>query len=97
MAVVALRWLLVVLLLVTFNAKTLVRDWPNLRPHLGFLFAMGALGFAVFNGLFFIAAHHTTAINMGIITGMMPVFVLVGALILYRTPVRKLQWLGACC
>jgi len=95
MVVVSLRWLLVVLLLVAFNTRTLARDWPNLRPHLGFLFAMGALGFAAFNGLFYIAAHHTSAINMGIIAGMMPVFVLVGALMAYRTPVRKLQWVGA--
>ena len=94
MVVVALRWLLVVALLVAFNSRSLVRDWPNLRPHLGFLFAMGALGFAVFNGLFYIAAHHTTAINMGIIQGMMPVFVLAGALLAYRTPTRTLQWVG---
>ena len=96
MVVVALRWLLVVALLVAFNSRSLARDWPNLRPHLGFLFAMGALGFAVFNGLFYIAAHHTTAINMGIIQGMMPVFVLAGALLAYRTPTRTPQWVGVC-
>lgn len=94
MVVVALRWLLVAALLVAFNTKSLARDWPRLKPHLGFLFAMGALGFAVFNGLFYIAAHHTTAINMGIIQGMMPVFVLAGALLAYRTPTRALQWVG---
>ena len=94
MVVVALRWFLVVVLLVALNTKSLVRDWPRLKPHLGFLFAMGALGFAVFNGLFYIAAHHTTAINMGIIQGMMPVFVLAGALLAYRTPTRTLQWVG---
>ena len=95
MVVVALRWLLVVVLLVAFNRKSLARDWPNLKPHLGFLFAMGALGFAAFNGLFYMAAHHTTAVNMGIIQGVMPVFVLVGALLAYGTPARKLQWVGA--
>jgi len=94
MMVVALRWLLVVGLLVAFNSRTLVRDWPSLKPHMGFLFAMGALGFAAFNGLFYVAAHHTTAINMGIISGMLPVFVLAGALIVYKTPVGKLQWVG---
>lgn len=95
MVVVALRWLLVVLLLAAFNTKALVRDWPHLRPRLGFLFAMGALGFASFNALFYIAAHHTTAVNMGIIQGMMPALVLAGAWLAYRTPARKLQWVGA--
>lgn len=95
MMVVALRWLLVLSLLLALNTKMLARDWPNLKPHLGFLFAMGALGFASFNGLFYVAAHHTTAINMGIISGITPVFVLLGALLAYRTPTRKLQWVGA--
>lgn len=94
MMMVALRWLVVVVLLVIFNTKTLRRDWPALRPQLGFLFLMGGFGLAAFNGLFYIAAHHTTAINMGIISGMLPVFVLLGALLAYRTPVQKLQWVG---
>ena len=95
MVVVALRWLLVVLLLAAFNTKALMRDWPHLRPRLKFLFAMGALGFASFNALFYIAAHHTTAVNMGIIQGMMPALVLAGAWLAYRTPARRLQWVGA--
>ncbi|MFT7654267.1 MAG: drug/metabolite transporter (DMT)-like permease, partial [Candidatus Azotimanducaceae bacterium] len=94
MMMVALRWLVVVVLLVILNTKTLRRDWPALRPQLGFLFLMGGFGLAAFNGLFYIAAHHTTAINMGIISGMLPVFVLLGALLAYRTPVQKLQWVG---
>ena len=94
MMMVALRWLVVVVLLVIFNTKTLRRDWPALRPQLGFLFLMGGFGLAAFNGLFYIAAHHTTAINMGIISGMLPVVVLLGALLAYRTPVQKLQWVG---
>ncbi|MGK0225058.1 MAG: drug/metabolite transporter (DMT)-like permease, partial [Limisphaerales bacterium] len=69
MMMVALRWLVVVVLLVIFNTQTLRRDWSALRPQLGFLFLMGGFGLAAFNGLFYIAAHHTTAINMGIISG----------------------------
>lgn len=94
MMVVTLRWLLVVVLLVVFNWKNLRRDWAVLKPRLGFLFTLGALGFAAFNALFYVAAYDTTAINMGIISGMLPVFILVGALIIYGTPVRKLQWIG---
>jgi drug/metabolite transporter (DMT)-like permease len=94
MMVVALRWLLVVLLLVVFNWKNLHRDWPILKPRLFFLFTLGSLGFAAFNALFYVAAYDTTAINMGIISGMLPVFILVGVLMIYRTPVRKSQWIG---
>lgn len=94
MMVVMLRWLLVVVLLLVFNWKNLQRDWPILKPRLGFLFILGVFGFAAFNALFYVAAHDTTAINMGIISGMLPVFILIGALIMYQTPVRKLQWIG---
>ncbi len=94
MAIVALRWLLVVVLLLTFQRQTLARDWPTLCEHLPYLFVMGTLGLAAFNGLFYVAAHHTSALNMGIIQGMMPVFVLLGALAAYRTPISTRQWVG---
>jgi drug/metabolite transporter (DMT)-like permease len=95
MVVVTLRWLLVLGLLLAFNIKSWTHDWPILKPRLGYLAAMGGFGLAAFTGVFFLAAHHTTAINMGIIAGMLPVFILVGGVVVYRTPTRALQWLGA--
>ena len=94
MMVVAMRWVIVVLLLAPLNAKTWADDWKILKSHLGYLFAMGTVGLSAFTGVFFIAAHHTSAINMGIIAGMLPVFVLIGALVVYRTPTTMVQWLG---
>jgi len=94
MAVVALRWLVVLLLLIPFNSKTWRSDCSILRLHIPYLLVMGALGLSAFTGVFFIAAHYTTAINMGIISGMLPVFVLVGALLVYRTASRPTQWAG---
>jgi drug/metabolite transporter (DMT)-like permease len=44
--------------------------------------------------LFYVAATTTTAINLGIIQGSMPVFVLLGAFLAYRTPVSTIQVLG---
>lgn len=55
----------------------------------------GICGFTAFNSLFYIAAHETTAVNLGIIQGAMPMFVLFGAFVILRTPVRMLQLLGA--
>lgn len=94
MALVAFRWLGVLLLLALLARGTLRADWPRLKPHLPFLAAMGALGYAGFNALFYIAAHTTTAINIGIIQGSTPLFVLLGALAVYRTPITPLQLLG---
>lgn len=94
MALVALRWFGVVLLMGVLARQYVVRDWPVLRHHLLFVCAMGALGFTVFNALFYVAAHYTTAVNIGIIQGSIPVFVLLGVFLAYRTRVTKLQIIG---
>ncbi len=94
MVVVSLRWIGTLLLLVSIARKHLVRDWPELRKRLPYLAAMGVLGFAGFNALFYVAAHSTSAINLGIIQGAIPVFVLLGALVAYRTPITPLQIAG---
>ena len=94
MALVTLRWLGALGLLAVFAHAQVRRDWPAIRPRLAFVSAMGALGFTAFNALYYVAAHSTTAVNIGIIQGSVPVFVLVGALALYRTPVGGLQAAG---
>ncbi len=55
---------------------------------------MGTLGLTVFNALMYVAAHHTTAVNITILQGSMPVFVLVGALIFYGTRIQGRQMIG---
>ncbi|MDZ7749772.1 MAG: DMT family transporter [Halofilum sp. (in: g-proteobacteria)] len=94
MLLVALRWLGTVSLLLVFASGHIRRDWPLLKRRLPFLAAMGALGFTAFNALFYVAAHSTTAVNIGIIQGSMPVFVLIGAFVAYRSPVTGLQSAG---
>lgn len=94
MMVVSLRWIGTLVLLLLIARKHIARDWPMLCKNLPLLATMGALGFAVFNALFYLAAHSTSAINLGIIQGAIPVFVLLGALVAYRTPVTPLQIAG---
>lgn len=94
MLLVSLRWLGSILLVLIFARHYVFRDWPVLKKHLRLFAAMGALGFASFNALFYISAHYTTAVNIGIIQGAMPVFVLIGAFAAYRTPVTKGQMAG---
>ncbi len=93
MLIVSLRWLGVVILFV-FARQVIYREWDKLKSHLPLLFLMGALGFTVFNALFYLAAHTTTALNIGIIQGIVPVFLLIGMYFLYRSPVSLLQGLG---
>ena len=94
MAVVVFRWLLVVILVLVFTRDHLKRDWPVLKSRIGWVIGSAIFGFTAFNGLFYIAAHHTTAINIGILQGAIPGIVMAGAFFLYRTPVTWLQIVG---
>ena len=94
MAVVAFRWLLVVILVLVFTRDHLKRDWPVLKSRMGWVIGSAVFGFSAFNGLFYVAAHYTTAINIGILQGAIPGIVMAGAFFLYSTPVTWLQAVG---
>ena len=94
MALVTARWLGVSVLLALFAHRHLRRDWPALRPHLFLVTSLGVFGFTAFNALFYVAAHYTTAVNIGILQGSIPMFILVGAFAAYRTRVTRLQVAG---
>lgn len=55
---------------------------------------MGVAGFTGFNALYYTAAHHTSAVNLAIIQGVVPVLVLLGAALALRLRVGALQALG---
>jgi len=91
MQLVTVRWLGVVLILAVIARDNIVRDWPILRRHLPFICLMGSCGFTAFNALFYIAGHHTSAINIGILQGSIPIFVLLGSLLVLRQPISLIQ------
>ncbi len=94
MQLVTFRWLGVIVVLLLFGRRHIKQDWPILRQHLGYLGLMGCTGFVVFNALFYVAGHHTTAINIGILQGSIPVFVLLGSLFILRQKITGIQALG---
>ena len=79
------RWSLLSITLFLCYRRQIQAAWPKLRPYRIYLFLMPAIGFVVFGFLFYEAGHRTTAINIGILQGSVPIFVLIGAFLLYRT------------
>ena len=94
MQLVMFRWLGVVIIMLVFARKYLYRDWPILRQHLLFLSCIGGIGFTLFNYLFYLAGHYTSALNIGILQGSMPVFVLLCSLFYLRKGVTPIQAVG---
>ena len=95
MALTSGRWALVLLLLGIFARDAIRAGAPGLKAQWRAVAAMGICGFTVFNALFYVAGHMTSAVNISILQGSAPIFVMLGALVLHRTPVRSGQALGA--
>jgi drug/metabolite transporter (DMT)-like permease len=66
-----------------------------LRARWVYLAIMGASGFTAFNALFYVAAHHTSALNLSIIQGAIPALVLLGARVVLGVRFTALQAVGA--
>jgi drug/metabolite transporter (DMT)-like permease len=93
-ALTFLRWSIVILVLWPLYGHELKARWTDVRPKLPRITAMAALGFTGFNALYYVAAHHTSAINMGILQGTVPIFVLMLAFLMQGTRASLLQILG---
>ena len=95
MTLTCLRWALALAPILAAARPSLRHDWPVLRAHWPYLLAMGALGYTAFNALFYLAAHRTSALNLSIIQGGIPAFVLIGARAFLGVRFTALQALGA--
>ena len=94
MVIVTLRWLISCSLLFAFAFSRIREDWLVLKHHIVRLVLGAIFGFTGFNALFYLSAHHTSAVNMTILQGSLPIFVLMGAALFQRTPLTLLQAIG---
>jgi len=94
MMLTCLRWVIVVSVLLPLVGRQVLAAWPQIRERWLFTILMGAFGFTGFNALFYAAAHHTTAVNLTIIQGSIPVLVLLGTVLLFKARVIPLQVIG---
>jgi drug/metabolite transporter (DMT)-like permease len=88
------RWIVCCSALGLSARQEIAAHWRTLVPSWRFISLMGALGFTGFNALFYAAAHHTTAINIAIIQGSIPVLVLLGSFLFFGTRITRLQIVG---
>ncbi len=94
MVLTCLRWVFVVAVMIPLVGRQVVAEWARIRARWIFTILMGVFGFTAFNGLFYAAAHHTTAVNLTIFQGAIPVLVLLGTVLFFRARVIPLQVLG---
>ena len=95
MTLTCLRWGVALIPILIAARPSLRQDWPALRARWVYLTVMGGAGYTVFNALFYVAAHHTSALNLTIIQGAIPALVLLGARLFLGVRFTALQALGA--
>src|SRR5690606_8908991 len=83
------RWVLALLILSPFLLPKVKAAWPEIRPHLGHFAVLSALGMVLYQGLAYSSAHFTTATNMGLLNGFIPIFTIsVGIFVLKIRPTQ---------
>ncbi|EKF41932.1 DMT family transporter [Nitratireductor indicus] len=94
MILTTLRWVIGVVILYAFALPHLRRDWPEIKRNLPLLAALGAFGFTGFNAVFYSAAQFTSAINIAIEQGAIPMVIFIANFVLFRMQVTGLQMVG---
>jgi len=94
MVLTCLRWVIVVTIMLPLVGGQVVAEWPKIKARWAFTILMGTFGFTGFNALFYAAAHYTTAVNLTIFQGSIPVLVLLGTVLFFGARVIPLQIIG---
>ncbi|TXN36514.1 DMT family transporter [Methylobacterium sp. WL30] len=93
-AITSLRWAVVCVVLWLFARRRIAPDWPGMRGYWRLVLLMGGLGYTAFNSLFYAAGAYTSAINLALFQGSIPVLVILMNYGLYRTRVTSGQAIG---
>lgn len=88
------RWIVSCIALGLTAHRQIAQHWRALVPAWRRIVLMGIFGFTGFNALFYTAAQTTTAVNIAIIQGTIPVLVLIGSFLFLRTRINGLQLAG---
>ncbi len=89
-----LRWLIAFVILLPLAGKLLKPSsplWPSWRRFA----ILSLLGVGCYNALQYLALQTSTPLNVTLVAGSTPVFMLAIGAIFFKTAVRPAQWLGA--
>ncbi len=92
--IVSVRWFFVSIILSVLCRNQLIETWSILNKKIKWLIFMGLFGFTGFNSAYYVAAHDTIAINLGLVQGTMPAFIIIIAWIWLKDKINFTQFLG---
>jgi drug/metabolite transporter (DMT)-like permease len=95
LTLVFVRWIMVLGILWPTYGHEVRMHWPQVRRRMLSIVLMALFGFTGFNVLYYYAAHYATAVDLSILQGALPIFVLAGAFLAHRTRPTGMQLLGS--
>lgn len=93
MMLVSTRWFMVAVMLMAIYPRRIIDALDSCKNRWPWLLAMG-FGLSGFNIMFYLAAHSTSAINLGLMQSTIPAIIMLVGLLIFRTPVSMLQCIG---
>lgn len=90
----ALRWAIACLIIFALSIGPLKRDWPVIRRTWPLLLGYGAIGFAAFNLLLYVALTQTSTVNVMIEQAAIPLVIFLGNFVLFRVKATAAQAVG---
>jgi drug/metabolite transporter (DMT)-like permease len=88
------RWLLVALVIAVCAGRHVVRDWPVLRQSLPQMLFLALTGGSIFGTMQYVTLQFTTALNMGVVGSISPVFIVAASWLLFGDRLGALQLFG---
>ena len=92
--IVSVRWFFVSIILSILCKNQLIETRIILNKKIKLLIFMCLFGFTGFNSAYYVAAHDTIAINLGLVQGTMPAFIIIIAWIWLEDKINFTQFLG---
>ena len=94
MSLVSGRWLGVLIILSIICRHQLSLGFQVFKSNYKWMIVMGLCGFTTFNSLYYISAHHTVAINLGIVQSTTPAFIMIISMFWLKTRINLKQVTG---
>ena len=94
MSLVSGRWLGVMIILSFICRHLFSLGVQVFKSNYKWMIVMGLCGFTTFNSLYYISAHHTVAINLGIVQSTTPAFIMIISMFWLKTRINLKQVTG---
>ena len=94
MLLVSGRWLGVMIILSIICKHQLILGFQVFKSNYKWMIVMGLCGFTTFNSIYYISAHHTVAINLGIVQSTTPAFIMIISMFWLKTRINLKQVTG---